>query len=891
MNPLVNSIAGRLSLRPPQRASLEILDRAIALAPLRKGADLAAALAAIQSEYPGVTDFERAFPSLCFALATGVGKTRLMGAFISYLFLAHGAKNFFVLAPNLTIYEKLIADFTPNTPKYVFRGIAEFGLVPPVVINGENYGRQIGDLFPVRINIFNISKINAEVRGGRAPRIRGFREEIGESYFDWLAGLDDLVLIMDESHRYRASAGIRAINELKPLLGLELTATPFVEAKPRPVRFRNVVYDYPLARAIEDGFVKEPAVVTRRDFDPAGMTAEAIERLKLDDGIRLHESVRVELETYARQTANRIVKPFVLVIARDIPHAAELEELIKSAGFFEGRYAAKVIRVDSGEREGAESDEVVARLLKIEDAAEPTEIVIHVSMLKEGWDVTNLYTIVPLRTADARTLVEQSIGRGLRLPYGRLTGVIAVDRLNIVAHDRFQEIVDAARRPDSPVRLRQVELDPAELDRRTATIVSQPQLATQLGLRPPGANALPGAASAFSKEEETAAQIAYGIIRRTERPPDAPPGVAYLQEPDVQAGILREVESAYQARQTQVDGTASTPDLAAIVSRVAALAISQTIPIPRISVVPKGASRSGFRPFRLDLREFNYPPPSDDIWIQHIRTNTVEVLGLDRVGADEHGRLEDMVVNALVDFDDIAYQEQSELLYDLAGQVVAHFLGTLSEDDTRRVLGLHQKQIAALIHVQMNRKENFREDAGIAYDVVVRERFTELKSRAFTATAAAPRIDFRLAPADRSNMAQYVFAGFARCLYAEEKFQSDSERQLAVILDRDSLRWFRPARGQFQIFYRPGAEHREYQPDFVAEAADRIFMLEAKAANMMSDAEVLAKQDAAVTWCGRASAHARSHGGKPWSYALIPHDAIVENMTLDGLAARFVVSG
>ncbi len=71
--------------------------------------------------------FERDFPSLlCFALATGVGKTRLMGAFISYLHLAHGMNNFFVLAPNLTIYNKLITDFTPNTPKYVFKGIAEF---------------------------------------------------------------------------------------------------------------------------------------------------------------------------------------------------------------------------------------------------------------------------------------------------------------------------------------------------------------------------------------------------------------------------------------------------------------------------------------------------------------------------------------------------------------------------------------------------------------------------------------------------------------------------------------------------------------------------------------------------------------------------------------------
>jgi len=216
------------------------------IAPPSKGADLDAALAAIRSEFPTVTDFEREFPSLCFALATGVGKTRLMGAFIGYLHLAHGLNNFFVLAPNLTIYNKLITDFTPNTPKYVLKGISEFAVSPPVITTGENYERQIasgGQLFPTTINIFNISKINSEVRGGRAPRIRSFREEIGESYFDYLAGLNDLVLIMDESHRYRASAGIRAINELKPVLGLELTATPFVETNRGPAPFKNVIFD------------------------------------------------------------------------------------------------------------------------------------------------------------------------------------------------------------------------------------------------------------------------------------------------------------------------------------------------------------------------------------------------------------------------------------------------------------------------------------------------------------------------------------------------------------------------------------------------------------------------------------------------------------------------
>ena len=79
-----------------------------------------------------------------------------------------------------------------------------------------------------------------------------------------------------------------------------------------------------------------------------------------------------------------------------------------------------MLQVDSS-RTGAEEDAMVEKLLRVEHGDEPTEIVIHVNMLKEGWDVTNLYTIVPLRAANARTLVEQSIGRGLRLPYGERT--------------------------------------------------------------------------------------------------------------------------------------------------------------------------------------------------------------------------------------------------------------------------------------------------------------------------------------------------------------------------------------------------------------------------------------------------------------------------------------
>ena len=147
MHRQVNAVAGRLSLRPPQRHSLEILDRITEIVPLRKAVDLHTALAAMHSEFLTVTDFEREFPSICFALATGVGKTRLMGAFISYLHLAHGMNNFFVLAPNLTIYNKLSTDFTPNTPKYVFKGIAEFATEPPEVITRDDYQYKAGTLF------------------------------------------------------------------------------------------------------------------------------------------------------------------------------------------------------------------------------------------------------------------------------------------------------------------------------------------------------------------------------------------------------------------------------------------------------------------------------------------------------------------------------------------------------------------------------------------------------------------------------------------------------------------------------------------------------------------------------------------------------------------------
>ena len=888
MNRHVNAISGRLSLRPPQRHSLEILHRITEIVPPSKEADLKAALEVIQAEYPSVTDFEREFPSLCFALATGVGKTRLMGAFVTYLHLAHGINNFFVLAPNLTIYNKLIADFTPNTPKYVFKGIAEFAQEAPEIITGDDYEAKAGTLFDqvlrCKINIFNISKINSEVRGGKSPKIKRLSEYIGESYFEYLASLPDLVLLMDESHRYRASAGVRAINELKPILGLELTATPFVETTKGATPFNNVIYDYALGRAIEDGFVKEPAVVTRKNFNPTGMSKEAIEELKLEDGVRLHEQTKVQLETYARESNREIVKPFVLVIARDITHAEQLKNLIESERFFEGRYAGKVIQVDSS-KTGAKEEEMISKLLTVEHADDPTEVVIHVNMLKEGWDVTNLYTIVPLRAANARILIEQSIGRGLRLPYGKRVGVTAVDQLNIVAHDKFQEIVDEANRPDSQIHMQTVVLDPDEIEKKTKTVVSQSTLATQLGATPQTTSsteiAKTEAKPAFTTlTEQKVAQAAYEAIKKLENKPGKVPSTSYLQNNEIQKSVVQDVTAQFTSTQLEMEGVTEKPDIAAIVKKATELVVQQTIDIPRILVVPKGEVESGFNTFTLDVSTLNFPPISEELWVQLLRTGETEVIGVGKGGIQEK-RLEDYVVSGLVDFDDIAYEQHADLLYDLATQTVTHFQTYLKEDEVPKVLWRHQKEIAKFIHAQM--QDHYWEDEDIEYEVVISKGFTELKPSAYTASATDDPLDFKISPKDKSNMSKYLFGGFKKCLYPLQKFDAEGERVLSVILEREAEKWFKPAKGQFQIFYKSGSDHPEYQPDFVAETEDSIYMLEPKAKNNMNDPDVLAKKEAAEKWCKNASKHTAKHNGKPWHYRLIAHDTIAENMTVEML--------
>jgi type III restriction enzyme len=179
---------------------------------------------------------------------------------------------------------------------------------------------------------------------------------------------------------------------------------------------------------------------------------------------------------------------------------------------------------------------------------------------------------------------------------------------------------------------------------------------------------------------------------------------------------------------------------------------------------------------------------------------------------------------------------------------------------------------------------HYQEGADEGFEATVHRGWTELKPCAYTTAAGESPRDYRQAPPDLNRIGTYLFGGFRRCLYSVQKFDSNPERLLSVILDRDTERWFRPNNGQFQIRYRRGSDHPEYVPDFVAETASTLVMIEVKAANQLGDLEVKAKAEAAREWARHATEYTSQNGGKPWRYLVLAHDVLQENMSFDGLS-------
>lgn len=872
-----------MSLRKPQYNSLKILDDIMNSIRVQKGMNLKDALAVINALYPICTDFERDFMSLTFALATGVGKTRLMGAFIAYLYTQHNVKNFFVVAPNTTIYEKLKKDLSDfNYSKYVFKGLGCF-LNPPQIVTDDDYKSKQISIFEsdIRIFVFNIDKFNKE-----EANMRKLNEMLGDSFYQYLAELPDLVLIMDESHHYRAERGMKALNDLKPILGLELTATPLVGKGKKQEKFKNVVYEYPLSKAIEDGYTRTPYAVTRTDIDFFNFGEEELDKTMLYDGIKLHERTKHELEAYANNNGSeenplRVVKPFMMVVCKDTEHAKWVEKFITSDEFRDGIYRNKTVTVHS-KKTGVESEANTKLLLDIEHNDNPIEIVIHVNKLKEGWDVNNLYTIVPLRTATSKILREQMVGRGLRLPYGTRTGDSIVDAVYLTAHDKFQEIIEEAQRGDSIFKAGNViTVETFETNSSTTQLSLDLEKDTfredaykSLNLEKTGIvdKVIDMSSKLIQKELGKEIQRYKSVDVTVDQKKNVVNRVKEAVKEDKDLGeVYRENEDPFSHW------------LDEIVEEVHQEAMKKYIPIPKLKVTDVGVEEYGFTEFDIDLKDFNHTPIRSEVLIQNLEDlSDIQRITNDSIDFDGYNPKK-VILELLREKPEIDYEKCSSLLYKLITQVCDYYEDKYDSNSMRNIVMMYKKDIAQKIYVQMLQDDHFYIENGLLEECVIDTSSYNISQ----VYSWSEKVDF-YSDSYTSGIKSVLFEGIKKGVFSTTKFDSKPELILARVLEKDPLvqNWLRPAPAEFNITYNRG---KRYQPDFVVETEDKFYLVEVKGEDKVDNSDVIAKSDRAVQFCDVATNWANANGRKPWEYIFIPSQQVRINSNFKTLVERFKV--
>ena len=867
-------ISGVMSLRKPQTQSLKILEEITNAVQLNKSMNLKAALGAVHAMYPICSDFERDFMSLTFALATGVGKTRLMGAFIAYLYTQHNIKNFFVVAPNTTIYDKLKRDLSDNnSAKYVFKGLGCFS-TPPQIITDDDYRDKTISLFEsdIRIFVYNIDKFNKE-----GTNMKKVNEVIGDSFYQYLSDLPDLVLIMDESHHYRAEKGAKALNELNPLLGLELTATPLVTKGTRQVPFKNVVFEYPLSKAIEDGYTRTPYAVTRSDIDFYNFGDEQLDKMMLLDGITCHESTKRKLEVYAANHGKPIVKPFMLVVCKDTDHAAWVESFIKSDEFRNGAYRNKTIIVHSKQK-GSETEANTRLLLDVENPDNPVEIVIHVNMLKEGWDVNNLYTIVPLRTAASKILREQMVGRGLRLPYGERTGDRDVDAVMLTAHDKFNDIIEEAQRGDSIFKAGNVikveEIAPEQttytqltIEPPTNTTLDKAYEHTKLPKTDATDALLKKAAEIISTEVSQHIQHTPGHTVTSEQAKQIVETVKQKVSEDKDLGeMFKENENpleAWMLYQTEETHRA---------------AVSKFIPIPRIKVTDAGVEEYVFLDFDLNMADFTHVPIKNELLVQNLEDmQDRQCINGDSIDFEGYNPKK-VILEQLRKKPEIDYEKCSALLFKLITQMCDHYADCYGINGMQNIIMMYKRDIGNKIYKQM--LQHFYCENGLLREEVIGTRDYNLEQH----YNYVERVD--LFSIYTEKIQSVLFDGIKKGVFDRTKFDSHPELLFARILeyDTDVQNWLRPAPQEFNITYNHG---HCYEPDFVVETEKAIYLVEVKGEDKLNDPDVIAKKRRGIQYCEVATRWGKANGYKEWQYLFIPSKQVMPNSSFKQLAQRF----
>ena len=868
MGNIVNQIGYAMSLRDPQKEALQYLDAISSNCDYKRNtlAEVeAVATANCEDKHAIKVDDNFKFPSFCFDMATGIGKTRLMGAAIYYLYKTKGYKHFFILAPGNTIYDKLRKESNPAHPKYIFKGLeAEMGR--PKVYDGENYTKypvryvqgeiEIEKTSEIQIFIFNIGKI-FNSKTDTMFKFHKYQETLGSSFADVLAKFDDLVICMDEAHHYYAPASMKAISYLKPILGLEFTATP--------KSHNNVIYSYDLAKGAGK-FLKIPVVMGRTNT--GGYSADDIEEMKIRDGLTLHENRKKVVYQYCLDNNLDYVKPIVLIACKDTEHAKKVRALIDSDDFNNGRYRGKVIEIHSNMK-GEETEENIRKLLSIESAQNPVEIVLHVYKLKEGWDVNNLFTIIPLNAAKSDILALQTIGRGLRLPFGAITGNEAIDTLDIVAHDHYREIVEDIKNSDT---FRYRDLDDKGVELTKMVEISSGLGDGQLSLLDDifvSVGVKTFDAISDVKTQDKMYEEYMKSFGKTVKPEKKESGQYSFFD------LMAEQETkekGEESTETVIAVVKNTPtgmkkvqpmkkeEFVATITELSKKAIS----VPKILVQP--SSTVTLKPFTVKrtIPDFEIAASKIERYnavnAEMLESFDAEILAVD----DALNTLACMLLDCDA-LSEISVDEDADFILDVVQQYLAQIEG--SDEDKNKIVRRYAKliieDIVKQIHANMDRKT--------FYTHVIQKDLIVFRKTVKNVRADGGEVNFRKTIANKSEIKKYAFNGYKKSYYNTNAFDSDTERLFSVVLedDADVIRWIKPPLNQLGLFWQAG---QQYNPDFLVETSMTKYMVEVKAKNEVKNPEVIGKAKEGIKWCKYASMV--DFDKKPWEYKLITDDVI-----------------
>ena len=585
------------------------------------------------------------------------------------------------------------------------------------------------------------------------------------------------------------------------------------------------------------------------------------------------------------------VKPIVLVACKDTTHAKKIKEKIDSDSFFGGRYVGKVIEIDSS-TSGAETEENIRKLLTIEKNINPIEIVLHVYKLKEGWDVNNLFTIIPLNAAKSDILALQTIGRGLRLPFGEITGIEELDTLDIVAHDHYREIIDDIR--NNPV-FKKRNLDEEDIPEtkmvKVEPVVENRQISLfDEALRESNVKSYQDLNNAQSVESVFAAYqkafVKNNIIKKSE---DNSGQMSifdslYNENKSVEmcdntssksetSQISNPSDSAEKSLILQWDDNVRQVDLQKssggknVLPYAKQEFIKKVEELKRVAIsVPKiGISYSStikFKPFEVKRNIIDF-----DVAVSRIeRYDTIngkllQVLDADALIVDNP---ENMLAVSLLESIPEFSSDDAEFIIDVVKRYLALIGGT--DEEKKKIVRRYATVMIEDLKKQIyaSKEENTEFVFNVQQALIVFGTFVKnMKENG--------RLNFKKEVPDKKNIKQYLFEGFKKSYYAENAFDSDDERRLSVVLEEDSevIRYIKPPLNQLGLFYKAA---KQYNPDFLVETANKKYMIEVKAVNQTDNEEVQEKARAAIKWCECASQV--DADGKTWEYRLVPGDKI-----------------